>query len=191
MSAEPHKVTRRTAILAGSGAVAMTLGVLSTPTAAASPGDGKHQGSLLGRVLKATADTLTILTQSGERKIELTGDTRAYSGVFGRVTSGHDFLSGDMVVAEGYERDGALVASAVGSLFRPLNVAVGSVTPDRSIAHTDHGDLALVGGQFPDESTEIRRKRQDIIKLVEPGAILAGSTWVNPKDNTRYLLIAP
>lgn len=189
---ETPLMSRRAAlrVVGGSGFVALTLGLLDVSQASAtSPADADRVDTVGGTVAVTSRDMLTVATSTGPKQIRLAEGTRAYSGAFGRVTSARDFITGDMVVAEGVMHDGVLDAASVGSIFRTIEVRVTRLSTDGSKAYTTSGSIDLQRGQLPDESADSRARLQEFARSIRPGNTIVGSGWTDPRDGRRYLLI--
>jgi hypothetical protein len=192
MGDEEKRTSRRGVlkVVAGSGAAAITLGLLDTsPASAAPPDDVDDADTVVGTVAATSEDMLKLAPSSGADRVVFTEHVHAYSGAFGRTSSAQDFIVGDQVVAQGVDRGGVLEAIAVGSIFRDLEVRVRALSGDGSMAYTDYGTIDLSNGRLPDDVATHRTRLRSFVSAVRPGRVIRGSGWTDPRDGKRYFLI--
>lgn len=188
-----RELSRRDAIKigVGSGFAVLAATFLDTPSAdAATPQYRFGADALVGRVTATSRDAITVATEGTTVQVLLVYGIRAYSGAFGGVSSGTDFVVGDVVVAQGLRQGPVVHAQSVGSIFSPLRARVLSVSQDRQVARTDIGIVDLRDGQvpFPAGDRDAARRQRLADDLV-PGRVISGSGWMDPRSGTWYLLI--
>lgn len=147
------------------------------------PGDG-----IVGTIISANSDHVVVRTSTGDESvIAASSGAHMYSGAYGAVSSTSQFLVGDRVAVSGHREGAVLIATAIGSVFTPLDAIVESVTPDGAIAQTTVGQIELTGGRLPFSSDAAQPDVRNV--SFGPGSILRGLGWQDPVTGDVYMLI--
>ena len=139
-----------------------------------------------GTVISLASGGLALQPKQGQPLlVEHSPSARLYSGIYGRVTSLREFIIGDLIGVQGFRTSSHFVAKRAGSIFRPLEVTIGSVDPERDVAASDVGVLDLSHMNLPDVGrVGIPRS------LISAGQRLDALTWTHPATSTTYLAAA-
>jgi hypothetical protein len=141
---------------------------------------------LAGRVESAGPDGVVIRTPHETVNVMAVDGARMYSGADGEVTTTSAFYPGDRVGAEGMRTSRGLLATAIGSIFTPVEARVTDVSADGSTADTTVGPILLTAGRLPSEPAERRKQRTAGVVL---GTVIRGLEWTHPATGERYLLV--
>lgn len=141
---------------------------------------------LVGTVESAGTDGVVVRTPSETVKVLAAEGARMYSGADGEVTSTAEFHVGDRVGVEGTRTPQGLLATAVGSVFTPIEAQVTGLSADGSVADTSAGPILLTAGRLPGTAEQRRRQRA---AGVGPGTVIRGLGWTHPGTGQRYLLV--
>ncbi len=180
--------TRRNAIaLLGAGCLAGVLGVPTTVRAAVRSSSepdtivAEAPVVLVGTVVRTSSSDVTLSTSSGTVVITPAAGARMYSGARGRVTSPVDFVVGDRLFVTGAPgAAGAVLASALGSVYQPIEFEVLSASGSSRQVTTSVGTLDLTGA-LPDIG--------NIQRTFAAGQKLSGDSWTDPRTGQRFLML--
>jgi hypothetical protein len=189
VSSRPTAPASRRAFLqsvAAGSAVVVTGAALPFVGYASSAGADESPTALIGEVVSSDSSSLLLQSSSGKVKVTPIPGARMYSGAFGEATSPIEFINGDRVVAQGLWRNKIFSAAAVGSVYKPFEMTVQSVSDNGSIAHTSAGEVLLGQGRLPYTSDSAQPPAPSVF----PGEIVSGLEWQDPKTGDRYLMIA-
>jgi hypothetical protein len=128
-------------------------------------------------VVRTSGATLNVVAAQG---------ATLYSGASGLVSDLAAFRVGDRVGVQGTRTANRVVATKVGSIFRPIQARVDRVSSDGASADTTEGRVLLTAGQLPVQRPVGATRRAEGL---HPGLVLQGLGWTDPSNGDRYLLV--